>query len=177
VQLYRYFVSQSSEFCLHNPLCCFSTSVYCCCLFRYRLSPETFGYTLILLPQNFSKRVPLFRVCVCVCVCVCVQNLQRLNVKMLSVLKEWTWIGDLDVILKTWRWKVTVPLCLSAKFTEAEHFSAVFVTSVWRSLYVGTSSWDTSTDRNAVLEEQCSTMGICILSSTRVYPKLSGLIR
>jgi hypothetical protein len=24
VQLYRYFVSQSSEFCRHNPLCCFS---------------------------------------------------------------------------------------------------------------------------------------------------------
>jgi hypothetical protein len=44
VQLYRYFVSQSSEFCHHNPLCCFSTSVYCC-LFRYQLSPETFGYT------------------------------------------------------------------------------------------------------------------------------------
>jgi hypothetical protein len=36
VQLYRYFVSQSSEFCRHNPLCCFSTIVYfCCCLFRY----------------------------------------------------------------------------------------------------------------------------------------------
>jgi hypothetical protein len=34
VQLYRYFVSQSSEFCHHNPLCCFSASVYCC-LFRY----------------------------------------------------------------------------------------------------------------------------------------------
>jgi hypothetical protein len=33
VQLYRYFVSQSSEFCCHNTLCCFSTSV--CCLFRY----------------------------------------------------------------------------------------------------------------------------------------------
>jgi len=34
VQLYCYFVSQSSEFCRHNPLCCFSTSVYCCsCLF------------------------------------------------------------------------------------------------------------------------------------------------
>jgi hypothetical protein len=47
VQLYRYFVSQSSEFCRHNPLCCFSTSV-CCCLFRYRLSPETSGYTLVL---------------------------------------------------------------------------------------------------------------------------------
>jgi len=47
VPLYRYFESQSSEFCRHNPLFCFSTSVYCCCyLFRYRLGPETFGYTL-----------------------------------------------------------------------------------------------------------------------------------
>jgi hypothetical protein len=45
VQLYRYFVSQSSEFCHHNPLCCFWMSV--CCLFRYQLSPETFGYTLV----------------------------------------------------------------------------------------------------------------------------------
>jgi hypothetical protein len=45
VQLYRYFVSQSNEFCSHNALCCFSARV-CCCLFRYRLSPETFGYTL-----------------------------------------------------------------------------------------------------------------------------------
>jgi hypothetical protein len=35
VRLYRYFVSQSSEFCRHNPLCCFSTNVYCCCLVRY----------------------------------------------------------------------------------------------------------------------------------------------
>jgi len=33
VQLYHYFVSQFSEFCRHNPLCCFSTCV--CCLFRY----------------------------------------------------------------------------------------------------------------------------------------------
>jgi len=41
-------VSQSSEFCRHNPLCCFSTSVYCCKrMFRYRLSPETFGYTVV----------------------------------------------------------------------------------------------------------------------------------
>jgi len=41
-------VSQSSEFCRYNPLCCFSTSVYCCKLiFRYRLSPDTFGYTLV----------------------------------------------------------------------------------------------------------------------------------
>jgi hypothetical protein len=48
VQLYRYFVSQSSEFGSHNPLCCFSASIYCCrCLFCYRLSSETFGYTLV----------------------------------------------------------------------------------------------------------------------------------
>jgi hypothetical protein len=30
MQFYGYFVSQSSEFCRHNPLCYFSTSVYCC---------------------------------------------------------------------------------------------------------------------------------------------------
>jgi hypothetical protein len=47
VHLYRYFVSQSGEFCRVHPLCCFSTSVYYCCLFSYRLSPETFGYALI----------------------------------------------------------------------------------------------------------------------------------
>jgi hypothetical protein len=28
-------------------LCVASQWVYCCCLFRYRLSPETFGYTLV----------------------------------------------------------------------------------------------------------------------------------
>jgi hypothetical protein len=49
VQLYGYFVSQSSEFCRHNALCCFSMSVYCCKrTFLYRFCPETFGYTLIL---------------------------------------------------------------------------------------------------------------------------------
>jgi hypothetical protein len=48
MQLYLYFMSQSNEFCRYNPLCCFSTSVYCC-LFRYRHSPETFGYTVIYL--------------------------------------------------------------------------------------------------------------------------------
>jgi len=48
LQLYRYFVSQSTEFCLHNPLSCSSTNVYCCkCIFRYRLSPESFGYALV----------------------------------------------------------------------------------------------------------------------------------
>jgi len=52
VQLYRYFVSQSNEVFRHNRLCCFSTSVYYyCCLFRYRLSPETFGYTLVCVLQ------------------------------------------------------------------------------------------------------------------------------
>jgi hypothetical protein len=64
MQMYRYFVSQSSEFCLHNPLCCFSTSVCCCCLFRYRLSPENFGYNLVSVPTplfelqylRFSRR-------------------------------------------------------------------------------------------------------------------------
>jgi len=50
ITLYRYSVGQSSEFCHHNPLCCFSTSntkgkrIVC-----YRLSPETFGYTLVSL--------------------------------------------------------------------------------------------------------------------------------
>jgi hypothetical protein len=39
VQLYRYFMSQSGEFCPHNAMYCFSTSVYCCC---YRL-----GITLL----------------------------------------------------------------------------------------------------------------------------------
>jgi len=30
VQLYRYFVNESSEFCRHNPLCCLSSA---CCYF------------------------------------------------------------------------------------------------------------------------------------------------
>jgi hypothetical protein len=48
VQLHRHFVSQSSEFCRHNPMCRFSTSVYFCeHIFIYRLSLETFGYTLV----------------------------------------------------------------------------------------------------------------------------------
>jgi hypothetical protein len=48
VQLYRYFVRRYSEFCRHNPLYCFLATVYCCKhIFRYRLSPDTFGYTLL----------------------------------------------------------------------------------------------------------------------------------
>jgi hypothetical protein len=50
VQLYRYFVSQSREFCRHNPLCCFSTNnTKGKHIFRYRLGPETFGYTLVYM--------------------------------------------------------------------------------------------------------------------------------
>jgi hypothetical protein len=46
----RNFVSRSSGFYRHNPLCCFSANVYCCKrIFRYRLSPETFGYSLLLI--------------------------------------------------------------------------------------------------------------------------------
>jgi hypothetical protein len=62
--LYCYSVSQSSEFCRHNPLCCFSTSnTKGKRIFRYRLSPETFGYTLVLrlrccVVQNRSSPPP-----------------------------------------------------------------------------------------------------------------------
>jgi hypothetical protein len=45
VQLYLSYVSQSSDFYHHNHLCCFSVSADC--LFRYRLSPETLGYTFV----------------------------------------------------------------------------------------------------------------------------------
>jgi hypothetical protein len=42
-------VSQSSEFCHYDPLCCFSTSnTKGKLIFRYRLSPETFGYSLVI---------------------------------------------------------------------------------------------------------------------------------
>jgi len=52
VQLYPFFVSQSSEFCRHNPLCSFSTSIYYSS-FLYWLSPETFGYTLVQTDSLF----------------------------------------------------------------------------------------------------------------------------
>jgi hypothetical protein len=48
------FVSQYSEFCHYNPLCCFSTSVYFCKhIFHYRLSLETFGYTLVDVASKY----------------------------------------------------------------------------------------------------------------------------
>jgi len=72
-------MSHSTEFCSHNPSCCFSTSnTEGKRIFRYRLSPETFGYTfsnaavrLILpwapgvywcLPLSSSARVVLQRI-------------------------------------------------------------------------------------------------------------------
>jgi len=64
MQLYPYFMSQFSEFCRHNSLCCFSTSVYfCCCLFRYWFNPETFGYSLVwacILRQVMNKLFPSY---------------------------------------------------------------------------------------------------------------------
>jgi hypothetical protein len=68
--LYRYFVSQSSEFCDHNLLCCLSTSVYCCKrIFLRRLSPETFGCTIVslLLTDAHSHKSPTIRRAVIKC--------------------------------------------------------------------------------------------------------------
>jgi hypothetical protein len=54
MQFFRCFVSQSSKCCRHNPFCCFSTSFYFYkYVFRYRLSPESFGYTLAFLCSLF----------------------------------------------------------------------------------------------------------------------------
>jgi hypothetical protein len=53
VQSYHYFVSQSSKFCLHKQLCCFSTSVYCCKLYFFidsvRKFLDTASYTSEML--------------------------------------------------------------------------------------------------------------------------------
>jgi hypothetical protein len=42
VQLYHYFVSQSGEFCRHNPLCCFSTSVLLLLFISLSIQPGNF---------------------------------------------------------------------------------------------------------------------------------------
>jgi hypothetical protein len=49
VQLYRYFVNQSSEFCRHNPLRCFSTV---CCCFRYWLQKFLDTPSYIIRPRK-----------------------------------------------------------------------------------------------------------------------------
>jgi hypothetical protein len=89
MQLYRYFVSQFSEFCRHNPLCCFSTSV-CCCkrIFRYRLSPETYGYTVIYVGYMKSILVQYklhgeyHFVCLCQSELFCWNSKRYLNIKV-----------------------------------------------------------------------------------------------
>jgi len=61
MQLYRYFVSQSSEFCRHNPFCCFSTSVYCCCYFVMTQSRNFWIYpricSLFVFQWSFSTGI------------------------------------------------------------------------------------------------------------------------
>jgi hypothetical protein len=62
-QFCRYFVRQCSEFCSHNPLCCFWTSnTKGKRIFRYRLSPKTFGYTLAFF-NNFKQNLMLTHFC------------------------------------------------------------------------------------------------------------------
>jgi hypothetical protein len=54
-------MSQCSEFYRHNTLCCFSTSVYCCKrIYRYRFSPETFGYTFVYAREASDRQVKKF---------------------------------------------------------------------------------------------------------------------
>jgi len=61
VQYYRCFVSQSSEFYRHNPLCCFSTSVlYFCCFFRndsVRKLLDTFLYLVVIKMRTIFNTV------------------------------------------------------------------------------------------------------------------------
>jgi hypothetical protein len=116
MQLYRYFVSQSSEFCRHNPLCCFSTSVCCCCLFCYRLSPETFGYTFV---QGLSRKRwwPISRYssvgkCNCPCAQINTRPWRRIQYLTKNQLHEIVWGsgGITPRVLKLstgWRWVVS----------------------------------------------------------------------
>jgi len=57
VQLYRYFVSQSSAVCHHNPLCCFSTIVYYCRLFRYNSVRKLLDTQPYIMYLSFSLSV------------------------------------------------------------------------------------------------------------------------
>jgi len=56
MQLYSCFMSQSSEFCRHNPLCCSSASVYCCRrIFRYD------SVRKLLDTPSFYPRYPILK--------------------------------------------------------------------------------------------------------------------
>jgi hypothetical protein len=67
MQLHIYIVSESSEFFRYNPLCCFSTTVHCSKrVYLYRLSPGTFGYTLVCCEKNqqiFKINISAFVYC------------------------------------------------------------------------------------------------------------------
>jgi hypothetical protein len=52
MQLYRYFVTQSSDFYHHNPLCCFSTSVFVVISLSTQFG--NFGYTFVI---DFTRPV------------------------------------------------------------------------------------------------------------------------
>jgi hypothetical protein len=63
MKLYWYFVSQSSEFCRHNPLCYFSTSVYCycCCYFvidSVRKLLDTPSYAVLMNKLCYMQETP-----------------------------------------------------------------------------------------------------------------------
>jgi len=55
--LYRYSVSQSSEFCRHNPLCCFSMSVLFFLLLFISLSTQSGNFwihpRMMAIPLHF----------------------------------------------------------------------------------------------------------------------------
>jgi hypothetical protein len=56
VQSYHCFVSQSSELCCHNTLCCFSRSVYCCKgIFRYRIRSEGINPRILNLGPKWKS--------------------------------------------------------------------------------------------------------------------------
>jgi len=63
VQLYRYFVSQSSDFCRHNSLCCFSTSILLLLLFislltqsgNFWIHPRTSNKAIKIVTKRLKK--------------------------------------------------------------------------------------------------------------------------
>jgi hypothetical protein len=104
MQLYRYFVSQPSEFCRHNLSCSFSTSnTKGRRIFLYRLSSETFGCTLV-------------RAFVCACVCVCIRGISK-SFRTKSI-KKYT-LTTINT-----RWEATQGV-MAAKLTRMTHKVAI----------------------------------------------------